>query len=633
MSAILSQLHWLRPDWLWALAALPVLVWWWGRRRSRGNVWKQAVDTHLLPHLLEKRVTSRGLTAAVIAGAGFVLAVLAMAGPSWREVQQPLWTQQSPLVLAVDLSSASRASDVPPSRMARSRAKIATLLEDRPGGQVGLVAYAGEAFTVAPLTSDTANVALFLDALDPDVMPVDGQRADKAIAWSARLLNQAGFQHGTVLLLADHATPAAVAESARVHAAGYTVSVLGLGTATGAPYRNGAGEMVLARRDDASLQRLADAGGGRYAALSEGDADLASLGVLEARVGVAGGAKSDGTVTTRQDEGYWLLLPLMLLGLFAFRRGAPVLLLVVFLWLPGRGAQAAELWQRADQRTHKTMEEAAGAYRRGEFAAAATLYGKLDGAEADYNRGNALAREGKYAEAVAAYDKALQARPDMEDAIANRQAVQAAMKRKPPPGQSDGGGGKGASDRKQDGGGDPESGKDDSDAGTSAPPPSDDPDSASKGRNSSDQQGHSSTGDEGRSADEDGDGAAETDAQEAGQQPRGTDGRSGPARKQPPPLRSDGEAQDAGAADAEAQQAADEAQRARMRDALQRNEQGTNEAGNADEADAKPESADERERRIANEAWLRRIPDDPGGLLRRKFQLEYERRQREGSTQ
>src|SRR5690606_12807985 len=228
----------------------------------------------------------------------------------------------------------------PPSRTARARAKIASLLSARPDGQVGLVAWAGEAFTVAPLTSDTANVALFLDALDPDVMPVDGQRADRAIAWSVQLLAQAGFQHGTVLVLTDTATPLAVAEAARAQARGYTVSVLGMGTSAGAPYRNTDGAIATARRDDASLQRMAAAGGGRYAALSEDTGDLRALGLSgsgSAASRAAAGIEAGTAVTTRQDAGYWLLLPLMVLALFAFRRGAPVLLVVMCLWLPGRG--------------------------------------------------------------------------------------------------------------------------------------------------------------------------------------------------------------------------------------------------------------------------------------------------------
>ncbi|QOW22624.1 tetratricopeptide repeat protein [Novilysobacter avium] len=600
MIAALGQLQWLRPDWLWALALLPVLAWWWQRRRTRASIWTQAVDAHLLPHLLKPSPATRRWLAPAIAALAFTLAVLALAGPSLREVQQPLWTQDSPLVVAVDLSSASLAADTPPSRIARVRVKLASLLAGRQGGQVGLVAWAGEAFTVAPLTADTANVALFLDALDPDVMPVEGQRPDRAIARSAQLLAQAGFQDGTILLLSDHATPAARAEAAKAKARGYTVSALGLGTAEGAPYRTAGGAIDVARRDDASLQDLAAAGGGRYAALGESNDDLATLGVLDSRrgTGAADGAEPGTSVTTRQDDGYWLLLPLMLLALLAFRRGAPVLLLVLCLWLPGRDALAADLWQRPDQRAHRTMQDAEAAYRRGDFEEAAKIYADVDGADADYNRGNALARQGRYADAIAAYDQALKAAPTMEDAIANRRAVEAAMKRKPPPGPKSSSGESGEP-------------KGDDDAGSGNSDPSSDADSQKK--DPATDQDHDKDAGDGRG----GDTPAAQDEQDKSSR-SGSDAQNG----------TDNEPE---AADAEAQAAADAAQRERMREALESaGEHGKSEGSAA--ADATPESADERERRVANEAWLRRIPDDPGGLLRRKFRIEYERRQREGST-
>lgn len=613
MIATLAQLQWLRPDWLWALAALPLLAWWWQRRQGRASIWRQAVDPHLLPHLLEQRPVTRKWAAPAMAGLAFIIAVLAMAGPSLRQVQQPLWTQESPLVVAIDLSSASLAADTPPSRIARARAKIGSLAAGRKDGQIGLVAWAGDAFTVAPLTSDTANVALFLDALDPAVMPVDGQRPDRAITWSARLLAQAGFRDGTILLLTDHATPQALDQAARVNARGYTVSVLGLGTVAGAPYRNADGGIVVARRDDASLQQLATAGGGRYTALSVDNADLAALDILEPRTG-GGGTEADGTVSSWQDEGYWLLLPLMVLALFAFRRGAPVLLLVACLWLPGRGAHAAELWQRPDQRAHQTMQEGAQAYRRGDFAVAAELYGGLDSAEADYNRGNALAEQGHYAGAMDAYDKALRASPGMVDAIANRQAVEAAMKRQPPSDSHS------SSGKKPDQDGQDQNGQDQSGSVQ-------DDNSKSPGDNGT-SDANASSGQSGSDApDQD---AASQDAASQGATDHGSPDQSDNDRDADGSGNADEHIDNAG--DAQAQQTADEAQRERMREALQRDGQ-EEEDGTAAEAAGAAESADERERRIANEAWLRRIPDDPGGLLRRKFQIEYERRQREGSMQ
>src|SRR5690606_34119880 len=91
-------------------------------------------------------------------------------------------------------------------------------------------------------------------------------------------------------------------------------------------------------------------------------------------------------------------------------------------------------WRRADQVEHARMREGIDAYRAGKYEDAEREWRSLPGAEAAYNRGNALAKTGRYEEALQAYDDALQQRPEMEDAIANRAAVEAAMRREPPPG-------------------------------------------------------------------------------------------------------------------------------------------------------------------------------------------------------
>ena len=567
MNLDLSALHFIRPHWLWALPALLPLAWWWWRRRQRANVWRDAVDPHLLPQLLDGRAVSRGQLPMLVGALGYLLAVLALAGPSWRQLEQPLWQSRTPLVIALDLSSASLAGDLPPSRLAQARAKLQTLLAERDGGQVGLVAYAGDAFTVAPLTADAANVALFLDALHPSVMPIDGQRADRAIAHAANLLQQAGFDRGHILLMTGQVDADAREAAASVKAQGYRVSALGLGTAQGAPYQQAGGAIANAALDAQSLRQLVQAGGGDYASLTRDDADLKSLGVLDP--GDSGSSASEGTAGRAwHDEGYWLLLPLMLLALLAFRRGAAVMLVVAVLWLPGRQAMATELWRRPDQVAHQQMQQAGDAYRDGDFKRAAQLYAAVEGADADYNRGNALAKAGAYAEAVKAYDQALRQDPGMEDAIANKRAVEAAMKRKPPPGKQQDKPKPGDSDPKESSqGGDPGSASEDPPKGDGAPKPS--------------------------------------PSQDGNQSQQDTP----PPQNQP--------------ADAEAQQSANEAQRQRMEQAL---------ANGTEESEARPseaelkETPEQRERRLVNEAWLRRIPDDPGGLLREKFRLEHERR-------
>lgn len=578
-----SGLHFVRPHWLWALLALPLLAWWWRARQQRASVWRGVVDPHLLPHLLEPGADRHTRGALALALLACTLAVVALAGPAWRKVEQPLWQTRAPLVIALDLSSAALANDLPPSRLLQARAKLAMLLRERRGGQVGLVAYAGDAFTVAPLTDDAGNVALFLDVLAPDVMPVDGQRADRAIAVAMRLLQQAGATGGDILLLGDHADAAAQAYAARAARAGYRVSALGVGNAAGAPYRDRDGRIGRARLDAGSLRALAAAGNGRYAALTADAADLRALGVLDPQQ--AGSGSTGGKAgASWQDEGYWLLPPLLLLGLFAFRRGAGgMAVLVLCIALPVRAAEVQGTpWRRPDQVAHARMEDGAAAYRKGDFARAAEAYGAVDGADAHYNRGNALARQGDYEGAIAAYDQALRLNPGMADALANKRAVEAAMKRKPPPGQQ-----------------------------------------GSRGKQDKPQQ--SQGGQQGRQSDA----SPKQSGQQSGEQQQ-QDSKSrnenSPEQSQTP------QPQPTKPADAQAQQAADAAQRARMQRALAEAQRGQAPSQARKQAQARAETPVERERRLANEAWLQRVPDDPGGLLRAKFRLEYERRQREGGN-
>ncbi len=556
-------LHFLRPDLLWALLALPLIALLWRWRRRRASVWLHAVDAHLLPHLLAPAGRHAGVGLGVLL-CGWTLAVLALAGPSWRQLAQPLWQAPAPLVVALDLSSRVRASDLPPSRLLQARAKLATLLRERRNGEVALLVYADDAFTVAPLTSDRANVALYLDALDPNVMPRDGQRAARALEAAVLLLQQSGARQGDILLITDRTNAADRAAAANALAQQMRVSVLGLGTPAGAAYRGDDGQIARAQLEEAGLRALAAAGGGEYARLTDDDADLRALGVLQARD--EGGGRTQGQTLSWLDEGFWLLPPLMLLALLAFRRRALAILVGVGLLLPlglPLPVQAAEgsWWRRADQQDQQRIAAGVDAYRKGDFAAAQEQFAPLRSAEGRYNLGNALARQGQYDAAIAAYDQALTLRPGMPDAVANRAAVEAARKRKPPA-------------------------------------------SGAQGQ-SQPKQGQQSSGQPPRSP----------------PQPD-SNGQARPAQGEPT------QTQDPGRTDPAAQAQADAAQRERMQQALQR------QAETSQPPTGKPsqqaESAEQQEQRQAVEAWMRRVPDDPGSLLRAKFQRENERRRQEG---
>ena len=566
---LFSTLHFLRPWWLLALLVLPLIGWWWQRRAQQRNPWRDVVDAHLLPHLLEagggERARAWPHWLALIAAA---LAIIALAGPGFGRDEQPLWQAQEPLVIALDLSSATLTRDLPPTRLAQARAKLATLLRERSGGQVALVAFAGDAFTVAPLTEDAANIALFLDALDPGVMPEDGHRADRAIEWAQGLMRQAGFARGQILLLTDRADGTDIAAAAKAKAAGYQVSVIGLGTAQGGVFDTQEG-LGQARLDESGLRRLAGSGGGRYQALSVGDADLRALGVLDPRQ-QAGTSVRGQKVSRWRDDGYWLLPLVMLLCLPLFRRGSMcVLLLACGMLLPvapasAQMAQGGSLWQRADQAEHARMQEGIAAYRQKDYPRAIERFSTVGGAEGQYNLGNALAKAKRYDDAIAAYDRALALQPGMADAVTNRRLVWLAKQ---------------LPKRPQDQG----ENKDRKDGQPQPPQP------------------------------------GQQDKQRKPQVPP-SQGKGEQAGEPPPPAPQPGE-------NAQSQAQADAAQRERMQQALQK--QQAKQPGQqpaAGERDKPAETAEQRERRLANEAWLQRVPDDPGALLRARFLLEQQRR-------
>ncbi|MEA9843711.1 VWA domain-containing protein [Xanthomonas campestris] len=598
LSTALNTLHLLRPQLLWALVLIvPAAVLWFLRQRD-ADVWRQSVDAHLLPQLL---VTGgrRGWSGFVLAVVAYSVAVVAMSGPSWRQTERPVYQSNRPLVVALDLSSSINANDLPPSRLLQARAKLATLLRERAGGDVALLAYAGESFTVAPLTEDAANVALFLDALSPSVMPVDGKRADRAIEAAVQLLSQAGFKQGDILVMSDSADESAESAARVARSRGFNVSTLGVGSARGAAYRAASGEIAQARLDEASLRDLASQGGGRYAPLAADDADLRALGVLDpAQQPAADAAAAANGSKTWLDEGYWLLFPVMALALLAFRRRAAVMVLALLCVGPFvEPAQAAEgtLWQRADQVQQQRLDAGVQAYRKGDFAAAQKAFEAVPTDQGWYNLGNALARQGRYDDAIAAYDRALRQQPQLQDAIANRAAVDAARKRQ---------------QQNKDGKGKP--------------------------------QQNQNKGDKQQDQNKDGQGKPEQTAGKDGQDGKG--GQDGKPSSQPPKDgQTPGQPSPAGQGeqkqpdsppqtpDAQAQQQADAAQRRKMEQAIaQAGAKGAPTKEQQAAAAAAAETPEQREQRQAVDAWIRRVPDDPGSLLRAKFRLEHERRQRDG---
>jgi Ca-activated chloride channel homolog len=326
----MSRFHFLHPYWLLALPALVALAAWLSRRRGRDGGWPRLVDGELLS-LLRVGEAGAGHSPWPLFGLAWVVAVLALAGPTWQRQVTPAYRVPAAWMVALQLSPSMDAADVPPSRVARARFAIDDLLSAAQDARVGLVAFAGEAYTVAPLTSDVATVRNLAGPLAPSLMPETGDRLAPALAQCARLLRASPGEDRQVIVFTDGFTdPArALLAAERLKRHGIVVNVVGVGTAGGAPepdgnggfVRNAQGQVVLTRLDGQLLARLAAAGGGRYVPLGNLPALIAQLHDAGARRMSSGVAAPHVRLASWLNDGVWLLPALLLLGALMARRG------------------------------------------------------------------------------------------------------------------------------------------------------------------------------------------------------------------------------------------------------------------------------------------------------------------------
>ncbi len=616
---MITSFHFLRPEWFYALLPLAVLLWLMWRKRLASRSWQSVVDPRLLPHLLIGESTKQRPWMLLLAALGGVLAILALAGPAWKKLEVPVFRQPSALVVLLDLSRSMDATDIKPSRLLRAQMKLHDILNQRREGETALIVFAATPFVVSPLTPDAKTIDNQINSLSTDLMPAQGSRPDRAIQLAQQLLQQSSASHGGVLLISDgfagevpDELQAAVKELVN---AGHRLSVLGVGSAEGAPIaaanggflkdRNGA--IVLPKLDDGALQMLAREGQGSYRRLSTDDGDLrAVLAPFEHVLAQQQSKKAEGMNSDQwRDEGAWLLLPLLLLGAFAFRRGYVVLLLLFTLPLP-RPAYALDwnsLWQRDDQRAQQALQaqqpqqaaqlfknpewRAAANYRAGNYQAAAEDLQGVDNAEADYNRGNALAQQGQLQEAINAYDAALKRDARHADAKFNRDLVEQMLKNQPQSEQQQ------PSDKSEKQDGKESQQADAKDQGESK---------NGKGASKSDPQKS------GKDAAEKNDGLEKDDSPEK-KVALGNDDALG---------KKDARAKEQ-AAKEEAEQRAKEQQAA-----MAQKDNGEKKGEPSAAVDALDNASELKQ---ADKQWLRRIPDDPGGLWRRKFLYQYKQQQ------
>jgi Ca-activated chloride channel family protein len=439
----------LRPAWLLAILPVGLVLWSLRQRRHRHGRWQALLPPALQPWLLSDSERQRSPLGLVLLGSAGLLACLALAGPSWQQGEQQNFRRNDPLVVVLALTPELLATDVTPNRLLAVQRKLQDLLRARQDGETAIVVYAGSAHTLVPLTDDRATMDNLLAALRPSIMPVPGQRADLGIAQALELLGPAPSPSARLLLIAsDLDDRERLGIEQQLQGRLRQLAILGPGTPQGAPVAaesgnylsDAAGGIRIARLDEGRLRDFARALGGRYERLQRDDGDLRQLGLLQRPDDVRA---SDGQGPPGwRDQGYLLLLPLLVLVACGARRGW-LLCLPFCLLLTPPPAQAGswdDLWLRRDQQGMQLLadEQPAAAadlfsderwrgvalYRAGDYGGAAAAFARDPSADGHYNRGNALALAGRLEEALTAYRAALVLRPDLAAALRNRNRLE-----------------------------------------------------------------------------------------------------------------------------------------------------------------------------------------------------------------
>jgi Ca-activated chloride channel family protein len=462
---MMEEFHFLRPEWLLLIPVLLILLVYVSKRPGQSSGWEKVCDPDLLNYLStskhDEQPSSRLLHWAL--PLLIISTSVALAGPSWEKKEQPIFQQANALVIIIDLSLSMQAEDIKPSRLERAKLKIIDILEQKQEGQTALIAYAGDAHVVSPLTIDTKTILSLLPALDTSIMPIGGSYILDSLKTARELLINSGFSKGDILLLTDGVDQNVSNELKQMvvnlQQDGYALSIIGIGSNAGSPIpipgqggfvKDNAGQVILSKLTEKPLIQLAELGGGEYHKLSLTDNDFQFL-FNKSRFGNEDLTQPEQQLEQWVDAGAYITLLIIPLALLIFRKGLMSILAVILLstlYLP-EPAYALEwdtdalkqtwnnLWLTPDQQGQEAFKQQhfkeaadkfehahwkAGAhYRAGDYEKA-TEYFSQD--EADpvsiYNKGNSLAHQKKFNEAIDAYNQAIDLDSDFQDAIANR---------------------------------------------------------------------------------------------------------------------------------------------------------------------------------------------------------------------
>jgi len=466
--ADIDQLHFIRPWWFAGLLPL-ILLWFVKTKTSQQTDWFQVLPNHLASVLLKQSGQVRRNRFITLLFA-WCLSCIALAGPTWQKIEKPVFKIKRASVILLDMSLSMRSTDIKPNRLTKSKFKAMDLTSAIGDGDVALVAYAGDAFTIAPLTPDARNLNALIPSLSPEIMPEKGSYPLLGLEKAAELLTQAGYLSGDIFWFTDGIEQEDWNELQQFASdTPYRINILAIGTAQGAPIKltdnsllkDHTGSIVIPKLNKQPLSRLAGLTSGVFVNTTANDSDIKRLANVQPQSKAQNEQESDEdkllTGDDWQEFGPYLLILLLPFVLMKFRRGAALSVAIpLVLLIPEQRAIAETApipanppsqpapesswtdfifetkdqianeqyaqgqYQQAQNNFQHEQWKAAAAFKSGDFETALNYFDQDKSARGFYNKGNALAHLNKIDEAITAYEEALKLQPDFQNAEENK---------------------------------------------------------------------------------------------------------------------------------------------------------------------------------------------------------------------
>ena len=315
---------------LFGLLLVPVLgALFWGTRQARKRALAQFGDLALVQKLSATLSRTGRAAKSVLVLAAFALLVLALARPQFGTRVETVRSEGQDVMVALDVSRSMLAEDVAPNRLERARLEIMRILQRLDGDRIGLVAFAGNAFVQSPLTVDYGAAALFLNAMDPDLIPIQGTNLGEALTVALDAFEEGTRDSRVLIVVTDGEDHEGEIEEALERALdeGVQIHTVGIGSLEGVPIpefdasgvrsgfiREESGSVVTTRLDEATLERVAEVTGGRYFSALGPSANLDPL-VEEITGGE--GRELEAREITQFDEQFQVFLGLAVVLLLA----------------------------------------------------------------------------------------------------------------------------------------------------------------------------------------------------------------------------------------------------------------------------------------------------------------------------